>query len=106
VALVGSAAADVSPGTEVAVVDSRPTRRSRVPRPADTFGACHAWWRRVSSRQVSRQEAVMQGVITGRDVLVHTVLIVREFGPRAYLRCIRAALSGKRCTFLGALYGR
>lgn len=48
----------------------------------------------------------MQGVITGKDVLVHTVLIVREFGPRAYLRCVRAAFSGKRCTFLGALYGR
>lgn len=105
-ALVGSAAADVFPGLVVAAVDARPTRLSRVPCPADTFGACRAWPRRVSSLQESRQEAVMQGVITGRDVLVHTVLIVREFGPRAYLRCIRAALSGKRCTFLGALYGR
>jgi hypothetical protein len=48
----------------------------------------------------------MQGVITGKDVLLHSVLIVREFGPRAYLRCIRAAFSGRRCTFLGALYDR
>jgi hypothetical protein len=48
----------------------------------------------------------MLGVVTGRDVLIHTVLIVREFGPRAYLRCVCAALSGRRCTFLGALYGR
>lgn len=48
----------------------------------------------------------MQGVITGKDVLRHSVLIVREFGPRAYLRCVRAAVFGRRCTFLGALYGR
>lgn len=47
----------------------------------------------------------MQGVVTGRDVIIHTVLIVREFGPRAYLRCVRAALSGRPCTFLGTLYG-
>lgn len=48
----------------------------------------------------------MQGVVTGRDVIIHTVLIVREFGPRAYLRCVRAALSGRPCTFLGTLYGQ
>ena len=47
----------------------------------------------------------MQGVITARDVLLHPLLIVREFGPGAYLRCLRAALSGRPCTFLGALFG-
>jgi hypothetical protein len=48
----------------------------------------------------------MQGVITSKDVLRHSLLIVREFGPRAYLRCLRAALSHRRSTFLGVLYGR
>lgn len=40
------------------------------------------------------------GVITGRDVLRHPVTIVRCFGPAAYVRCVRAALSGRPVTFL------
>lgn len=40
------------------------------------------------------------GVITTRDVLLHTRVIVREFGPRAYLRCCVAVLLRRRTTFL------
>jgi hypothetical protein len=42
----------------------------------------------------------MSGVITGKDVVRHSFLIVRLFGPRCYLRCLRAALSRKPSTFL------
>ena len=40
------------------------------------------------------------GVITSRDVLLHTRVIVREFGPLAYLRCCVAVLLRRRTTFL------
>lgn len=46
----------------------------------------------------------MQGSITGRDVIRHSWLILRTWGPSCYLRCLRAAVSGKPCTFLGVLY--
>ena len=42
----------------------------------------------------------MRGVITGKDVIRHSFTIVRLFGPRCYLRCLRAALSKKPSTFL------
>lgn len=42
----------------------------------------------------------MRGVITGKDVIRHSLTIVRLFGPRCYLRCLRAALSSKPSTFL------
>ena len=48
----------------------------------------------------------MQGTITGRDVLVHSVTIVRLFGPIFYVRCLRAMLSGRPCTFLEVLTER
>lgn len=40
------------------------------------------------------------GVITTRDVLRHTAVIVREFGPRVYLRCCVAVLLRRPTTFL------
>lgn len=40
------------------------------------------------------------GVITTKDVLRHSVVIVREFGPGAYLRCCVAILLRRRTTFL------
>jgi hypothetical protein len=42
----------------------------------------------------------MRGVITGKDVLRHSVTICRLWGPRCYLRRLRAALSSKPSTFL------
>jgi hypothetical protein len=42
----------------------------------------------------------MNGCITTRDVLKHPVLIARLFGPRCYLRCLCAVMSGRSCTFL------
>ncbi len=42
----------------------------------------------------------MRGVITGKDVVRHSITIVRLFGPRCYLRCLRAALSSTPSTFL------
>ena len=47
----------------------------------------------------------MRGVITGKDVLRHSMTIIREFGPRAYLRCLRASLSTRPSTFLQVVYG-
>ncbi|HYG68296.1 MAG TPA: hypothetical protein VD838_11570 [Anaeromyxobacteraceae bacterium] len=46
----------------------------------------------------------MRGVITGKDVLVHSVTILRLWGPRTWLRCVRAALSPQPSTFLAVLY--
>jgi hypothetical protein len=42
----------------------------------------------------------MKGVITSRDVLRHGITICRLWGPACYLRCLRAVVSGRRCTFL------
>ncbi|WP_242340006.1 MULTISPECIES: hypothetical protein [Anaeromyxobacter] len=47
----------------------------------------------------------VQGAITGRDVLFHSVTIVRLFGPVFYVRCLRAMWSGRPCTFLEVLAG-
>lgn len=45
----------------------------------------------------------MQGTITSRDVLRHTVTILVHFGPAFYARCLLAIASGRRCTFLEVL---
>jgi hypothetical protein len=45
----------------------------------------------------------VQGTITTRDVLVHTVTILRLWGPGFYARCLLAIASGRRCTFLEVL---
>jgi len=42
----------------------------------------------------------MRGAITTWDVLTHPWLIVHEFGPRCYLRCLRAVVSRRATTFL------
>ncbi len=46
----------------------------------------------------------MQGVITGKDVVRHSVTIIRLWGPRCYLRCLRAALSSTPTTFLETVW--
>jgi hypothetical protein len=47
----------------------------------------------------------MRGVITGKDVLRHSLTILRLWGPRCYLRCVRAALSTRPSTFLQVISG-
>jgi hypothetical protein len=47
----------------------------------------------------------MVGVITGKDVLKNSLTIVRLWGPRCYLRCLRAALSREPSTFLQVVWG-
>jgi hypothetical protein len=43
------------------------------------------------------------GVITTKDVLRHSAIIVREFGAAAYLRCCVAILLRRRTTFLNCV---
>ena len=43
------------------------------------------------------------GTITGKDVILHSLTILRLWGPGVYVRCIRAMMSGRPCTFLGVL---
>ena len=45
----------------------------------------------------------VQGAITSRDVLLHSVTILRLWGPAFYVRCLRAMMSRKSCTFLEVL---
>lgn len=45
----------------------------------------------------------MQGTITGKDVIVHSLTILRLWGPGVYIRCLRAVMSGRPCTFLGVV---
>ena len=42
----------------------------------------------------------MQGCITSRDVLRHPIMICRLWGAGSYLRCLRAVVSRRPCTFL------
>jgi hypothetical protein len=51
-----------------------------------------------------RQEVDMRGVITRMDVLVHSRTIVKLFGWRAYVRCLRAAFSPAPTTFLATVF--
>jgi hypothetical protein len=42
----------------------------------------------------------MRGVITRKEVLANSMLIIRLWGLRCYLRCLRATLSRTPSTFL------
>ncbi len=42
----------------------------------------------------------VRGTITGRDVLRHSLTILRYWGPGCYVRCLRAIVSRRECTFL------
>jgi hypothetical protein len=50
--------------------------------------------------------AGVQGAITGKDVLVHSLTILRLWGPTVYIRCLRAVVQRRPCTFLGVLVER
>jgi len=47
---------------------------------------------------------MIAGLITSKDVLLHTSSIVREYGIRCYLQGLRAVVSRRRTTFLGLLW--
>ncbi len=46
----------------------------------------------------------MKGVITGRDVLVHSFTILRLWGPGCYLRCLYAMVTRRSVTFLEVIH--
>ncbi len=46
----------------------------------------------------------MRGVITGKDVVLHSFSIVRLWGVSTYLHCFWAAITRRPSTFLGLLY--
>ncbi|MCI0569725.1 MAG: hypothetical protein L0Y66_03155 [Myxococcaceae bacterium] len=48
----------------------------------------------------------MHGVIKGRDVVTHLVVVWREFGTVCLLRCLRALLTGRQTTFLAVVFTR
>ena len=50
--------------------------------------------------------AMIQGLITSKDVFWRAGSIVRNYGVRRYLRCIGALLSGRRKTFLELVWER
>jgi hypothetical protein len=49
---------------------------------------------------------MIQGLITSKDVLLHTSAIVRGYGIRCYLECLRALISRRRTTFLEVVWHR
>jgi hypothetical protein len=46
----------------------------------------------------------MRGVITGKDVVLHSLAIVRLWGVTTYFQCVWAAITRRPSTFLGILY--
>jgi hypothetical protein len=49
---------------------------------------------------------MIQGLISGKDVLRHAGNIVGSYGFLPYLRCLRALLSRRRTTFLELIWTR
>jgi hypothetical protein len=45
----------------------------------------------------------IRGAITSRDLLMNSGLILRHFGPRAWLRCWFAILLQRETTFLACV---
>jgi hypothetical protein len=50
--------------------------------------------------------AMIQGLITSKDVFLRGNLIVREFGISTWLRCCLVLLTGRRTTFLEMVFAR
>ena len=48
----------------------------------------------------------MRGAITTKDVFLHAPTIVRLWGAACYVRCLRAVLSRRPCTFLDVICRR
>jgi hypothetical protein len=49
---------------------------------------------------LARRRAMIAGVVTTKDVLLHSPTIVHDFGLRAWLNCCKALLTNRRTTFL------
>jgi len=62
-------------------------------------GVCRASAQRAFASGV-KGTLVISGVITGRHVIRHGAVIVREFGAAAYLRCCMALILRRKTTFL------
>jgi hypothetical protein len=45
----------------------------------------------------------MKGAITGKDVMLHSLTIVRHWGVATYVTCLWAAITRRPSTFLGVL---
>jgi hypothetical protein len=45
----------------------------------------------------------VQGAITSKDVFLHSVTILRLWGPVFYVRCLRMMMTRRTCTFLDVL---
>ncbi len=43
-------------------------------------------------------------VVTIKHVLLHSVTIVQDFGPRVWLMCCKAILTNRRTTFLELMW--
>jgi hypothetical protein len=75
-----------------------PARRAAGIRPD---AAQDAIWRARCTGDLARgEEEHMRGTITRKEVLIHSLTIVRLFGARAYWRCLCAAFSPAPSTFL------
>ncbi len=46
----------------------------------------------------------MKGTITGKEVFLHSLTIVRLWGVATFLACAWAAIARRSSTFLGVLY--
>ena len=49
---------------------------------------------------------MIAGTVTSSTVLLHGLLIIRQFGFGVFVRSLRAAVSRRRCTFLELLVAR
>ena len=49
---------------------------------------------------------MIQGLITSKDVLKRSHVIIREFGFSTWLRCCVVLLTGRRTTFLELVFAR
>jgi hypothetical protein len=47
---------------------------------------------------------MIAGVVTSKDVLLHSATIVHDFGLRTWLNCFTALLSDRRTTFLELMW--
>ena len=46
----------------------------------------------------------MRGIITGRDVVLHAITIIRCWGAVTFARCLWAVLTRRSTTFLSVIY--
>ena len=51
------------------------------------------------------ESTMIQGLVRSNDVLWHCGAILRNYGIRRYLRCLRALFSRRHTTFLEIIWG-